>query len=122
MVSVAWLRAELVQGTTCNKDQLCTGYKPGKSGYVVQLHVQSSIPITEKFSAQDVSKKTRRGTKEIGSNFFQFVFVEKVENLGVANLCCSANAVLGAEVLREACRGTLGGGLPGMTAGKGAVK
>ena len=77
MVSVAWLRAELVQGTTCNKDQLCTGYKPGKSGYVVQLHVQSSIPITEKFSAQDVSKKTRRGTKEIGSNFFQFVFVEK---------------------------------------------
>ena len=43
--------------------------------------------------------------------FSQFVFVEKAENLGVANLCCSANAVLGAEVLREACRGNLGGGL-----------
>ena len=42
--------------------------------------------------------------------FFQFVFVEKAENLGVANLCCSENVVLGAEVLREACRGTLGGG------------
>ena len=62
------------------------------------------------------AKKTHRGTKEIGSNFFQFVFVEKAENLGVANLCCSENAVLGAKVLREACRGTLGGGLPGMTA------
>ena len=43
--------------------------------------MQSSIPITHfahrKLSAQDASKKTHRGTKEIGSNFFQFVFVEK---------------------------------------------
>ena len=74
MVSVAWLRAELVQGTTCNKDQLCTGYKPGKSGYVVQLRVQSSIPITEKISAQDASKKNTPGDKGNWVKFFSVCF------------------------------------------------
>ena len=74
MVSVAWLRAELVQGTTCNKDQLCTGYKPGKSGYVVQLRVQSSIPITEKFLGTGRKQKNTPGDKGNWVKFFSVCF------------------------------------------------
>ena len=51
------------------------------------------------------------GRHSIVQKVLNWVLRIKVRMLTIQQLNCSANAMLGAEVLREACRGNLGGGL-----------